>query len=150
DTGETCWSLPFGSPFSRVHPTFGTDGNLYFGGPGWVVGINNITKDPAWLFNTPTTNNLTASIGADGTTYFTSDNGSLYAIWSTSLGGLGISPWPAPGQNVRRTGLAPTGPRILNQPASQSVVLGGAATLTAIVAGTPPLTFQWMLNGKSV
>jgi hypothetical protein len=93
---------------------------------------------------------LSGNIGADGTVYFGSDNGPFYAVWGTSLGGFGESPWPASGQNVRRTGLAPSQPRILNQPNSQAVELGGTATLTAIAAGRPPLDFQWMLNGTPI
>jgi outer membrane protein assembly factor BamB len=150
DTGEVCWSLPLLTPYSRLHPTFGTDGNLYFGGPGWFTALDHITKIPAWLYTTPTTNNLTGVIGADGTVYFGSDGGSFYAVWSTSLGGFGQSPWPAAGQNVRHNGLAPTRPKILNQPGNQVIRLGGAATLTAIAVGRPPLTLQWMFNGVQI
>jgi outer membrane protein assembly factor BamB len=150
DTGAQCWSLPLLSPFSRAHPTSGTDGNLYFGGPRWMVALDHITKDPAWLFTTQTTNNLSAMIGADGTVYFGSDDGPFYAVWSDSLGGLADGPWPAAGQNVRHTGQAPSSPRILNQPSSQVVALGGTTMLSAIAVGVPPLNFQWMLNGKRV
>jgi hypothetical protein len=150
DTGQECWTLPLISPFSRAHPTFGTDGNLYFGGPGWMVALDHVTKVPSWLFTTPTTNNLTANIAPDGTVYFGSDDGLFYALWGLSLGGFGQSPWPASGQNARHTGLLTSAPKILNQPTSQTVQLGGAATLAAIAAGMPPLSFQWMLQGKPV
>lgn len=146
DTGQSCWSLDFLSPLSRSHPSFGTDGNLYFGVPGWMVALDHITKNPGWLFTTQASNNLSSVIAADGTVYFGCDDGPFYAVWSSSLGGFGDSPWPASGQNVRHTGQAPTSPRFFNQPASQVVKLRGSATLTAIVVGAPPLSFQWMLN----
>jgi hypothetical protein len=40
-----------------------------------------------------------------------------------------------------------TPPSITSQPTSQSVALGGSVTLSVSVTGTPPLSYQWQLNG---
>jgi hypothetical protein len=40
-----------------------------------------------------------------------------------------------------------TGPAITQQPASQSVTAGQAATFTVMASGTAPLTYQWYMNG---
>jgi outer membrane protein assembly factor BamB len=148
DTGETCWFLPFTIAVSHEHPVEGADGNIYFGDSTWIFAIDHITKDSPWSFTTQGVHNYSPIVGADGTIFFGSDNGPFYAVWSASLGALANSPWPAPGQNVRRTGQAPTGPVILNQPSGQIVRLGNQVLLSAITSGAPPVSFQWMLNHK--
>jgi hypothetical protein len=41
-------------------------------------------------------------------------------------------------------------PYITNQPQSQMVIAGGSASFTVGAAGTPPLTYQWRLNGTNL
>jgi hypothetical protein len=41
----------------------------------------------------------------------------------------------------------PIVPRILSQPADQSVVAGSLASLAVVAEGTPPLHCQWSFNG---
>jgi len=41
-------------------------------------------------------------------------------------------------------------PVVVLQPASQKVVFGETATFQALVAGTPPVAFQWKKNGHSI
>ena len=42
------------------------------------------------------------------------------------------------------------GPQISTQPSSVSVGAGGSATLSVGASGTPPLTYQWNLNGNPI
>lgn len=42
---------------------------------------------------------------------------------------------------------APAPPAITVQPASQTLALGGTLNLTVTATGTPPLAYQWRLNG---
>ena len=51
--------------------------------------------------------NSSPAIGRDGTIYFGSLDGNLYAIKSSSIGPAD-SPWPMYGQNAQRTGRAPS------------------------------------------
>jgi uncharacterized repeat protein (TIGR01451 family) len=41
-------------------------------------------------------------------------------------------------------------PSIFNQPVSQTVYPGGSASFSVAAAGTPPLTYQWQLNGRDI
>jgi hypothetical protein len=41
-------------------------------------------------------------------------------------------------------------PYITAQPASQSVIVGSNVTFSVTAAGTPPLSYQWRLNGNSL
>lgn len=41
-------------------------------------------------------------------------------------------------------------PSILTQPVGQTVNMGGTATFSVAVSGTPPLTCQWTLNGNDM
>jgi hypothetical protein len=42
------------------------------------------------------------------------------------------------------------GPMVETKPASQTVVLGQNVTLSVAVNGTPPFSYQWLLNGLSI
>lgn len=42
------------------------------------------------------------------------------------------------------------GPSILTQPQGQFVVVGSNATFTVVASGTPPLSYQWQLNGVNL
>ena len=46
--------------------------------------------------------------------------------------------------------LGPIPPYILSQPTSQVVTVGQKATFSAIAGGTPPLTYQWQINGTNL
>jgi len=59
-------------------------------------------------------------------------------------GGPGIS-----GLQVLQTTLA-TPPTITVQPAGQTVLAGATASFTATAVGTPPLSYQWRLNGTNL
>src|SRR5207253_10606539 len=44
----------------------------------------------------------------------------------------------------------PTGPFIVSQPQSQTVVSGANATFSVGAAGTPPLSYQWFFNSSNL
>lgn len=44
------------------------------------------------------------TVGVDGTVYFGSDDGKVYAVESSSVGGLAKSPWPKYRGNALNTG----------------------------------------------
>lgn len=44
----------------------------------------------------------------------------------------------------------PVAPSISGPPTDQSVIVGQTATFTVIASGTPPLTFQWQINGTDI
>ena len=46
--------------------------------------------------------------------------------------------------------VTPVGPAILSQPADQVALVGGTATFAVTASGTPPLSYQWTLNGTNL
>ena len=48
------------------------------------------------------------------------------------------------------SGNGPVAPYINTQPANQTVTAGQTATFSIVVAGTPPLTYQWQKNGADI
>lgn len=62
-------------------------------------------------------------------------------VWQGN-GILNIGPWQGLGG-----GVGPTGPIITLQPISQTIIIGGLATFIVAATGTPPLIYQWYLNG---
>jgi len=48
------------------------------------------------------------------------------------------------------TAAPPQPPVILQQPRSQTVIVGDTATLTVLAAGDPPLAYQWQRNGLAL
>jgi hypothetical protein len=47
-------------------------------------------------------------------------------------------------------GGGPVAPYINTQPANQTVAVGQTATFSVVVAGTPPLAYQWQKNGADI
>ena len=45
---------------------------------------------------------------------------------------------------------APVGPRIMTQPANQTVTAGQPATFSVVAAGTAPLTYKWQRNNANI
>jgi len=54
--------------------------------------------------------------------------------------------------NAGSAGKCPSGtaPSITSQPCSQTVLISSSATFTVTAAGTPPLSYQWRLNGTNI
>jgi hypothetical protein len=43
-----------------------------------------------------------------------------------------------------------TAPAISTQPAAQTVTVGGTATFSVVVVGSPTMTYQWLFNGAAI
>jgi len=52
--------------------------------------------------------------------------------------------------NVTNSATAATAPVITTQPASVTVTAGDPVTFSVVATGTPPLTYQWRLNGLTI
>jgi len=52
------------------------------------------------------------------------------------------------GLQIRKSG--PAVPTIVQQPASQTVTVGDTVALSVLAGGSPPLAYQWSLNGASL
>jgi hypothetical protein len=53
-------------------------------------------------------------------------------------------------QQAFLTVTAAAAPAISTQPANQSVTAGQAATFSVVASGSPPLSYQWQLNGAAI
>ena len=94
--------------------------------------------------------NRTAITGATSATYTTppttsSDNGAQFTVTvSTSTGSASSNPATL---TVIANVVAPS---ITTQPASQTVTAGQTASFSVAVAGTAPLSYQWMKGGTPI
>ncbi len=109
-----------------------------------------------WEFQTgDSIYNSSPAIGADGTVYIGSGDGKLYALYSSSVGGLAQSPWPKFRGNAQNTGRV-TGPSIDIPPSidtqSSPAILkeGNQNEITALVSGQPAPQVQWFFNGAAI
>ena len=93
-----------------------------------------------WQFkgtNIPGATNVAYNIPAVGT----NDTGNYSVAVTNSAGGVMSS-------NALLTVIVP--PSIAIQPASQSPSLGGSASFTISVSGTPPFQYQWQFKGTNI
>jgi hypothetical protein len=104
-----------------------------------------------WEFQTGSAVRSSPAIGADGTVYVGSNDGKVYALCSSSVGGLAQSPWPkyhADAQNTGRwTGQAPG---IERQPRLAVLKEGQEGRITVQVSGVPVPQVQWFFNGAAL
>ena len=91
-----------------------------------------------------TTTDLQIS-GADGHGYFDGliDEPSVYnrALSATEIAAI---------YTAGSAGKCQQAPAIITQPVSLTVLAGAPASFTATAAGTPPLSYQWRLNGTNI
>lgn len=73
-----------------------------------------------------------------GTTYY-------YRVSSTNT--AGDSAWSAVASATTPAAFPPV---FVTQPAHQLVNIGGSATFSVIVTGTPPITYQWRFNSNNI
>src|SRR5688500_10394238 len=75
--------------------------------------------------------------------------GRTYTLYVTAYNSAGLESDPS--QTLSFTPPPPPdAPSITLQPVSQSIVLGGAFTLTVPATGTGPLSYQWQKNGANI
>ena len=89
-----------------------------------------------------------ASPGAD---LVEGNDGYLYG--TTTSGGIGYNglSWSGNGTVFRLPAALPSSPpRIISQPSSVTVLVGGTATFNVNALGTPPLSYSWQCNGTNI
>jgi hypothetical protein len=106
-----------------------------FGGSESLPSGYSLVQQTAFLGNCQAQKQLTAQTAEDPTAW--GALGSSTAIWATT---------------VIIASVAPGGPTISSQPASQQVASGATATfsITASASGGGTLSYQWKLNGTNV
>lgn len=132
----------------------GADGTMYIGGADSLWAINSTTGDIRWRHYTGAVRRVTSSptIGPNGTIYFGSENGKIYALASDSLG-LANSSWPMDGgesKHQRRVGSVRISPSVSKENINNTVIPGGRLELKPNVVGTVPLSFQWIFKGVNI
>ena len=104
-----------------------------------------------WEFQTGGEGGFCPAIGADGTVYVASGDGKVYALCSSSVGGLARSPWPKFRHDAQNTGRwTAQPPGIERQPSLAVLKEGQEGRITVRVSGQPAPQVQWFFNGATV
>ncbi len=158
-TGLRKWAFATGGNVGSS-PALGADGTLYVGSGGWLGGswsdtrvyaLDGATGQEKWEFATGMWVDASPAIGTDGTIYIGSNDGSFYALESSSLGGLADSPWPKFRQNAQNSGQhLPFAPKILWQPSQALLREGATCQIGVEVAGLPAPSLLWFFNGQPI
>jgi uncharacterized protein YjbI with pentapeptide repeats len=127
-------SMTMGSPFTLVsaYLTAAWTPNLQVRVTGYVRGV--LTYDHTYTLSATVPTLVTFNYGG---------------VTEVDFNGLGGSDTTFVMDNVATTG-TPNPPAITLQPTNQTVVVGGTATFTVTATGTPPLNYQWNLNGTNL
>jgi hypothetical protein len=124
--------------------------NSATGGKLYVDGQMVLTFDPTVAAgNLSNTEPLRIGVNANST-FFSNFKGAIdeVSLYNRALAAAEIQAiYNAGGAGKCPPGVAPS---IMTQPASQTVLAGSTATFTATAAGTPPLSYQWRLNGTNI
>lgn len=104
------WEYAVGSDIIFTTPSIGADGTLYVRGGTDKRVLYALTPGTSaatvkWTYDTGAENLLSVTVDTDGALYFTSQDGTLWAV-SDNSGGLADTPWPMLGHDVRHTGRA--------------------------------------------
>lgn len=104
------WDYPVGTGAMFTTPAIGADGTVYIRGGTDNRVLYALTPGVSgtaikWTYDTGVDELYSVTIDADGTLYFTSRDGALWALNDNS-GGLADTPWPMLGHDARRTGRA--------------------------------------------
>ena len=102
-----------------------------------------------WTFMTGGEVWSSPAIGADGTVYVGSRDQKVYALSSTSVGGLANSPWPKFRADAQNTGCLDQPPRV-RSPKFTALKEGSEGRIAVEVVGKPVPTVQWFHNGQPV
>jgi outer membrane protein assembly factor BamB len=156
--GSTNWIVDLRERIN-ASPAAADDGTVYFscGDEGSETGALVALRPDGtrlWEFK-PGVRFSEASpvIGPDGTIYVGSNNragGYLHAVWGSS--GPAQTAWPMDRQGARRRGALPPGgaPVIIVPPAERTVANGSNVVIEVTATGAPPLTYQWLRNGRNL
>ncbi|MBL9136273.1 MAG: PQQ-binding-like beta-propeller repeat protein [Verrucomicrobiales bacterium] len=147
-TGVKRWAFDTGNPAS-ASPAVGADGTVYAGSQsGTLYAFEAAREQARWKLVTGGPVVSSPTVG-NGTVYFGSQDGKIYAATASAGGGLATSTWPKFRGHPRNTGaVLPYGPpRIVTQPADQSVAAGETVTFNVVATGAPILRYLWWTNG---
>jgi hypothetical protein len=104
-----------------------------------------------WTFTTGGDVTSSPVIGADGTVYVGSDDQKVYALSSTSVGGLANSPWPKFRADAQNRGQSPVAPPAVEWQSLVTVLTEGAEDRIAVrLSGFAQPRLQWFHNGAAV
>ena len=151
-TGHQKWEFVTGDRVD-ASPAIGLDGTIYVGSMDQkLYALDGATGQKKWecrlggavYYGSPT-------IGDDGTIYVGAGN-TLYAVESSSVGGLASGLWSSARADAKNTGRAKASktkdaPVIRYGPDDVRAPVGGAAELTVEVKGQTPLQYQWFYDG---
>ncbi|MBE7499155.1 MAG: PQQ-binding-like beta-propeller repeat protein [Verrucomicrobiales bacterium] len=161
-TGEERWAFAV-EGYVGSAPAIGADGILYVtSGREWSSVPNNedpgtcvlhaldtVTGREVWSWRQAIRQTGSSpTIGVDGTVYFGSSDGNLYALTSSSVGGLAVSPWPKFRGNAQNTGRVGAGepgkpPTLVLEPGDATVVVRANIAFVVAATGTAPLGYSW-------
>lgn len=140
-TDGACW-------FS---PIIGSDDTVYVLADyvNTLFALDGATGQKKWAFPTQSQNSG-ATLGGDGTVYLACGYpaNKLYALASTSSGGLAKSRWPKHQRNARNTGQMPSSPSFGNSLDSEVILEGAYVNFAMFLGGEPPPRFQWFFNDR--
>ncbi|HOX03830.1 MAG TPA: immunoglobulin domain-containing protein [Verrucomicrobiota bacterium] len=114
-------------------------------------GITNATSYDIWRSHSSHTNEA-VRLGTAYQTHFVDTNvvgGVTNWYWIVGQGVCGSGPWSLSDFGYSAA-IILEGPKITVQPQSQTVNPGATATLGVTATGTPPLGYQWRMNGANI
>lgn len=150
--GTPAWPAPydagqglFGGAVIRA------DGSILFGGSDRALHVLNPDGSLKWKYQTGDAVDSAPALAPDGTIYFGSYDGKLYAL-SGNAESTAVSSWPRFRADARLQGRvladpALRAPAITAPPLAQSVAFGDPVTFSVQVDGTQPLTYAWIKDG---
>ncbi len=108
--GTLKWKFLTSGAITGSFPLLGNNGIIYVGvgnGPPAFYAIDT-NGNLVWNFDLPSTSWSQAppALGSDGTIYFGTEDGYLYALYTSSLG-LASTPWPKYHHDLQNTGQSP-------------------------------------------
>ena len=101
-----------------------------------------------WQFNGTNLNGRTNSLLE--LQIVSADQAGAYRIVMTAVANGQTNSWYGPAANVAITNLASAPPFIITQPGSQTVGLGASTAFKVQAGGTPPLMYEWLVDGATV
>lgn len=150
-TGTRKWEFVPEVLGSRVSAAvIGSDGTLYCTGWQRLYALDAATGQMKWTVAVGA-GATDPVLGPDGSVYFCVERDGLYAVETSSVGGLADSPWPSVYGNSRNSSQGGDfAPRLLRAPRSTVWPENQPARLSAYINANPLPEYQWFHNGQPV